>query len=107
VTLHSLGPTTVLLRVAHLFAVGEDAALSKPASVDLATLFVAFSVLSAEEMTLPGTIPLTAAPVTSYTTTAGDRVMLPVIPDAPAGPGLTVTLQAMQIRTFRAQVRYA
>lgn len=106
VTVHAQGPSTVLLRVAHMFGVGEDDVLSKPASVDLATLFTGFRVLAATEMTLPGTIPLTEAPVTTYTTTDGASVTLPVVPPAPAGPGLTITLGPMQVRTFRCQVAY-
>jgi hypothetical protein len=38
-TLQSVGTRTVLLRLAHQFGIGEDATLSLPASVDLATLF--------------------------------------------------------------------
>lgn len=106
VTVHSLGPTTLLLRLGHMFAVGEDAALSLPVTVDLASLFTTLTVQSATEMTLPGSIPLTEAPVTTYTTTEGESVTLPVIPPAPAGPTLTITLSAMQIRTFMCQVAY-
>ena len=101
VTLHAQGPKTLLLRLAHMFAVGEDAALSAPVTVDLATLFAGFNLTSAEELILPGTLPLTAAPTTSYTVIGGGVVTLPEIYPAPAGPGLTVTLEAMQIRTWK------
>lgn len=104
VTVHAQGLDVILLRVAHMFAVGEDASLSSPVSVDLSTLFAGFKIVSATEMTLPGTIPLTEAPVTTYMTTDGQSTTLPVIPPAPSGPGLTVTLTAMQIRTFRCQI---
>lgn len=107
VTAHSLGPSTVLLRVAHMYAVNEDAALSQPVSVSLATLFKGLTLLSAQEMTLPGTLPLTSAPQTTYMTTDGQTVSLPVIPPAPTGPGLTITLGPMQIRTFLCQVQYS
>jgi hypothetical protein len=108
VTAQSLSPTSVLLRLAHAFGVGEDAQLSSPASADLATLFAPRIILDAcTEMTLPGTIPLTAAPVTTFTSTDGEVVTLPIIPPAPAGPGLTVTLAAMQIRTFSCAVQYS
>ena len=100
-TLHSQGPNTILLRVAHMFSMGEESSLSAPVTVDLATLFSGLRVTSAEEMTLPGTIPLTAAPSTTYTVIGNGTVTLPVIPPAPSGPGLTVTLSAMEIRTFR------
>jgi hypothetical protein len=106
VTLHAQAPTTFLLRLAHMFGVDEDDTLSGPASCDLATLFSAFTILSAEELVLPGTIPLTAAPVTTYQVRGGTNYTLPVIPQAPAGPGLTITLSAMQIRTFKIQVSF-
>jgi lysosomal alpha-mannosidase len=106
VTLHAQAPTTFLLRVAHMFGVNEDDTLSGPASCDLATLFSAFTILSAEELVLPGTIPLTAAPVTTYQVRGGTNYTLPIIPDAPSGPGLTITLTAMQIRTFKIQVSF-
>ena len=104
VTVHSLGPGRLLLRLAHMFGEGEDAALSRPATVDLAGLFAGLRVLSATEMVLGGPAPLAAAPVTTYTLRGGGNVTLPVVPPAPAGPGLTVTLSAMQIRTFECQV---
>lgn len=101
VTLHAQAPKTLLLRVAHMFAVGESATLSGPVSVDLATLFSGFNITSAEELILPGTIPLTEAPTTTYTVIGGGTVQLPEIYPAPAGPALTITLEAMQIRTFK------
>ena len=103
VTVHAQSPRALLLRVAHMFAVGEDSALSAPASLDLRTLFAGFNITSAEETILPGTEPLSAAPSTTYSVIGGGSVTLPVVPPAPAGPGLTVTLSAMQIRTFRCQ----
>jgi hypothetical protein len=105
VTLHAQSPTMALLRVAHMFAAGEGA-LAAPVSVDLATMFAAFTIVAAEEMILPGTVALTSAPVSTFTTRAGTNYSLPVIPAAPAGPGLTVTLDVMQIRTFRCQIAY-
>ena len=105
VTLHVQSPTMALVRVAHMFAAGEGA-LSAPASVDLATVFAAFKIVSAEEMILPGTIALTSAPVSTFLTRSGANYTLPVIDPAPAGPGLTITLNAMQIRTFRCQIAY-
>lgn len=104
VTVHSLGPGRLLLRLAHMFATGEDAALSAPVSVDLSTLFAGFRISSATEMMLGGAAPLTTAPTTTYQIRGGGNVTLPVVPPAPAGPGLTITLTAMQIRTFECQV---
>ena len=42
----------VLLRVAHIYAVGEDSALSKPAQVDLSSLFKHLRVTKISEMNL-------------------------------------------------------
>jgi hypothetical protein len=103
-TVHVLGPSTWLLRLAHLYEAGEDAALSGSASVDLATLFAGSTVTAAEDMTLPGALPLAAVRSTRYVTEGGLNVTGPALPAAPAGPGLTVTLTAMQIRTFRCTV---
>ena len=107
VTLHAQSPTMALLRIGHMFAVGEDAILSGPATVELATLFAAFRIESATELMLPGTAPLTSAPVTTFMTRDGNSTTLPVVYPAPAGPGLAITLHAMEIRTFRCQIAYS
>ena len=46
------GPGTMLLRLAHLFAVGEDSVLSQPATVDLATLFSGIELTACTQMSL-------------------------------------------------------
>lgn len=53
-TLLSLSRNTVLLRLAHQFGLGEDGALSKPVSVDLASLFdpAALKISSVREVSL-------------------------------------------------------
>jgi len=100
-TLQALGGDVLLVRIAHTFAAGEDAALSAPVSVDLATLLRGRDIAACTETILTGTIALADAPSTTYTTTEGDVVTLPVVFPAPAGAALTVTLSAMQIRTFK------
>ena len=104
VTVQSLAPGTLLVRVAHLFAAGEDATLSAPATVALGRVFAKLSVTAATEMTLPGTIPLANAPVSTFTTTDGKVVTLPVVDPAPVGPDFAVTVSAMQIKTYRLTV---
>jgi len=54
VTLRTLQPGKVLLRLGHQFGLGEDGALSQPLSIDLATLFAldALPIAAAIEMTL-------------------------------------------------------
>ena len=103
-TVHVLGPSTWLVRLAHLYEAGEDAALSGEARVDLATLFAGSTVTAAEDMALPGALPLAAVRSTRYVTEGGLNVTGPALPAAPAGAGLTVTMTAMQIRTFRCTV---
>ena len=53
-TLLSLSRGTVLLRLAHQFGLGEDTALSKPVSVDLASLFdpAALKISNVREVSL-------------------------------------------------------
>ena len=60
-TLHALNATTVLLRLAHAFAMGEDAALAQPVRVDLSTLFsesAGFKIVAAQEVSLTGNQPV-------------------------------------------------
>ena len=99
-TVQSYNSSTVLLRLAHLYEVGEDAVLSQNATVALATLFAGRTVTSAVETTMTGTIPLASVPQQTYVTDAGASYTVPILPPAPSGAGLQVTLSAMEIRTF-------
>jgi lysosomal alpha-mannosidase len=51
-TLMKWNDGTVLLRLAHQVAIGEDAKLSGPVTVDLNSLFQAFTVTSIQELSL-------------------------------------------------------
>jgi len=67
VSVQSWNATALLVRLAHLYEVGEDAVLSANATVALASLFApaAVRVVAATEMNLVATAPLaTVAPVT-------------------------------------------
>ena len=99
-TLHAHSPTSALLRLAHIYDAGEDAALSQPATVDLATLIAGKTISAATEMTMPGTQPLAAVPKRTLKTDGGATYIVPQVPTPPAGASLTVTLAAQQIRTF-------
>jgi hypothetical protein len=99
---HLQGPHLLLLRLSHLFEAGEDPVLSANVTVSLASLLAGpLSIVAAEEMTLPGAAPLAAVPQTTFLTEAGQSITVPVLPAAPAGPGLDIVLSAMQIRVFR------
>ena len=98
-TLHARNDTAWLVRLAHLYEAGEDAALSANASVALATLFTRRAT-AATEMTLPGGRPLADVADTTYRTEGGLTTTQPARPPAPAGSGLVVSLAPMQIRTF-------
>jgi alpha-mannosidase len=107
VTVHSYGPGQLLVRLAHLYEVGEDLAMSQNVTVNLAGLFSGLTITAATEMTLIANQPLTAVPPTTYRIEGqAEPVTLPIIPPVPAGAGLAVTLSAMEIRTFLCDVTY-
>lgn len=99
-TAHAWGPGTLLLRLAHMYEVGEAGPLSANVTVNLATMFSSFTITSAVETTLTANQPLADAPVTTYVTDDGYTSTLPIVPPAPAGSALAVTLTPMTIRTF-------
>ena len=98
-TVHAHNDSAWLVRLAHLYEAGEDAALSANATVALATLFTRRAT-AATEMTLPGGQPLAAVAPTTYRTEGGLTTTQPALPPAPAGADLVVSLEPMQIRTF-------
>lgn len=99
--------TTLLLRLSHMFDAGEDPVLSGPVTVELTTLLRPLVISSAVDMTLPGTLPLAAAPRTVYKTDGGAQYTVPVLPVPPAGSTLSVTLGPQDTRTFMCTVARA
>lgn len=97
-TVQVLNASSMLLRIAHVYDVGEHS-LSADVSVDLANLFV-FSITAAIEMTLPASRALADVPKRTYTTDGGAVFNTPVIPPPPVGSALTVVIGAGQVRTF-------
>jgi hypothetical protein len=99
------GPDVFMLRLAHQFGRGEDAELSKPAVVDLDSLFQNLEILQVEEMGLTGTI--------SRSEVLKRRFAWKIDGEAPrteveaqkekygAMNGNSVTLGPLQIRTFK------
>jgi hypothetical protein len=103
-TLQSLGPARLLLRLAHVYDAGEDAALSGNVTVALGSLLrqggALGGIISAVDLTLPASQPLAGLPSTTYATDAGERYTVPVLPAPPAGAALEVTLAPGDIRTL-------
>ena len=87
-TTHSTGPGTLLLRLAHIYALGEDAVLSANVTVSLGDIFDSLVLTGAEEMTLPASLPLPNG----------------LRGDSWASAGFPVTLGPMQVRTFRCTI---
>jgi hypothetical protein len=109
-TAHAWGPSQLLLRVAHGFEAGEGGALSGDAAVNLSGLFSAASgvaVGACAERTVAGAQDLAAVrPVTYAVSGGGPSATLPVLPPPPQGPQQSVTLSALQIRTFLCEARF-
>ncbi|XP_041266700.1 lysosomal alpha-mannosidase [Onychostruthus taczanowskii] len=101
-TLEPRGAGAVLLRLEHLFQVGESHNGSRAASVDLTTLFSAFTITSVQEMALGGDIPLHSVSRLLWNTPTGTPKARPVARLDPR----RVRLEPMEIRTFLASVRY-
>ncbi|XP_072776084.1 lysosomal alpha-mannosidase isoform X3 [Taeniopygia guttata] len=101
-TVEPRGARAVLLRLEHLFELGESRNGSRPLSVDLTTLFSAFTITSVQEMALGGDIPLHSVSRLLWNTATGTPKPRPLARLDPR----RVTLEPMQIRTFLASVRY-
>ena len=103
-TLARWGPETLLLRLEHQFAVGEDSGrnLSSPVTLDLTNLFSAFTITNLRETTLAANQLLAYASRLQWTTDTG-----PTPHPSPSRPvSATITLQPMEIRTFLASVQW-
>ena len=102
-TVHSQGPSELLLRLAHLFEAGEDATLSAPVTLGLSTLFANSTLSSCVEHTTPGARPVASVAQRTVTIEGEGSVTWPTLPAGPAGNAQTVTIKPMEIRTFRCQ----
>ncbi|NXW69010.1 MA2B1 mannosidase, partial [Hirundo rustica] len=72
-SLEARGAGSVLLRLEHLYERGESRNGSRPATVDLTTLFSAFTVTSVREMALGGDVPLESVSRLLWNTDTGTR----------------------------------
>ena len=97
---------TLLLRLAHLYQVGEDASASSNVTVSLSTLFASFRVLSASELTITGNQPLSNVRSTTFRRQGDDAahpLMSPPMEWAQStltSADLSVTMTPLSIRTF-------
>ncbi|NXQ61843.1 MA2B1 mannosidase, partial [Anthoscopus minutus] len=96
------GAGTLLLRLEHLFERGESHNGSQPVTVDLTTLFSAFTITSVREMALGGDVPLDDVSRLLWRTATGTPKPRPV----PRRDPRCVRREPMEIRTFLASVRY-
>ncbi|KAF0879033.1 MA2B1 mannosidase, partial [Crocuta crocuta] len=94
---------TLLLRLEHQFAVGEDSGnLSSPVTLDLRDLFSAFTITYLQETTLVANQPRASASRLKWTPDTG-----PIPMPFPSGlDPAAITLQPMEIRTFLASVQW-
>lgn len=115
-TLQSLSDKVLMLRVAHLFGVGEVAVLSSNATVDLATMFKDRTFSDCSEYTLPGGQPLASVAPVHYQVEGQGTVRAPATPqDAEQKvteggsrkrlTAMPVTLSPLQVRTFQCTVQ--
>ena len=100
-TVHSQGPHELLLRLAHLFETGEDANLSKPATVGLTNLFANTTLNGCVEHTTPGARPVASVAQHTVSIEGEGAVTWPSLPAAPNGNSQAITISAMEIRTWR------
>ncbi|KAF4014557.1 hypothetical protein G4228_006816 [Cervus hanglu yarkandensis] len=103
-TLARWGPETLLLRLEHQFAVGEDSGrnMSSPVTLDLTNLFSAFTITHLRETTLAANQLLAYASRLQWTTDTGPTPH----PSPSRLVSATITLHPMEIRTFLASVRW-
>ncbi|KAM9242884.1 lysosomal alpha-mannosidase [Dugong dugon] len=103
-TLAYWGPGTLLLRLEHQFAVGEDTVrnLSSPVTLDLRDLFSTFTITHLQETTLAANQARDRASRLQWTPNTGPPIQtVPSLLDPAA-----ITLQPMEIRTFLASVQW-
>ena len=102
----------LLLRLAHLYQVGEHPTLAQPVNVSLANLFAAdnLEITSAQEMTLGANQDMNAFQAkklvwdTKSTHRSSRLKSFDRVPFDPADSDLTVTIRPMEVRTFLVKV---
>jgi len=87
-----------ILRLRHIYMVGEDASLSKPVTFDITNLFKGKTISNFKEMNLLGTIEISQIKHVTWRTDDGKEYT----PKTPQGPLRldSITLNPQQTRTF-------
>lgn len=103
-TLARWGPETLLLRLEHQFALGEDSRhnLSSPVTLDIRDLFSTFTITRLQETTLAANQLRASASRLKWTLETGPTSH----PTVPRLDPASITLQPMEIRTFVASVQW-
>jgi lysosomal alpha-mannosidase len=99
-TTHALSFTDVLVRLAHLFETGEDNTLSSAVTVSLTNLFKQVTLSNCVEMTVPGSKILANVPVRTVKIEGEGSSTFPTLPSPPNGADQSITINAMDVRTF-------
>jgi len=95
--LRTMQDGTVVLRLHHLYAVGEDEKLSQPVQIDLDELFNNLSIVTLTEMTLTANRPINELHRLQWKTNSFEQHF----PEyKPMGTDHVITLNPMDIRTF-------
>lgn len=100
IALRMLDDGSVLLRLSHLFAVGEDPVLSRPVTVDLTTFISGYTIKSLVETQLTGNQPISEISRLQWNTDSAGAHPIPKGEGLVDTSDLTFTLQPLQIRTF-------
>ncbi len=90
------GAAATVLRLQHVYELGEDPQLSQPVAVDLAALFQGFTATQPVETTLTANMPISATRRAVWRTEGTPEVVASETVD----DGDTVTLHARDLRTF-------
>jgi len=100
-TLRTIETGETVLRLWHIFAVGEDPVYSKRVAVNLAGLFNNLFIVDIREMSLTSTTPIRDVHRYTWKTSGeeGDASKEPKYPEVTAS-NLVVELEPMDIRTF-------
>jgi len=92
----------VIIRLNHFYGVGEDADLSKPVQIDIASAFADFDIISVTETTLSGNRKLSDLHRKQWKTVTDDidEPVPPKIPTKLTNNRAIVTLNPMEIKTL-------